>query len=236
MTEPTPEPTDVRAVLAVEATGGMDTARIETLGDGIFAIVITLLVLELKVPEVPHDALPAVVLPGLLLAMGPKFVSWLLSFVMVAVYWQAHHVQYNLIRRVDRPLIWLNMLFFLAVAIIPFTAGLLGSYPSTQLPVVLYGVNLIVVNLSLAWHWHHASNRHWLVDEQLDDAAVETAYRRILLPPAVYTVAIALSFLDPRLAIVLYALMPIAYIIPTPVNRFFNAPYERQPKAPPHTP
>jgi uncharacterized membrane protein len=221
------EPSNVRAVLAVENTGGMSTARIETLGDGIFAIVITLLVFELKVPSVPPGVDPAAALPGLLLAMWPKFVSWLLSFVIIGVYWQAHHGQYNLIKRVDRPLIWLNILFFMMIALIPFTAALLGTFPTTQLAVVLYGVNLILVNLSLAWHWHHATARHWLVDPDLNAAAVETAYRRILLPPAVYTGAIAVSFLDPRLAIVLYALMPLAYIIPTPVNRFFNAPYAR---------
>lgn len=224
---------DARAVLGVASTGGMDTARIETLGDGIFAIVITLLVFELKVPVIPPGIDPAAALPGLLVAMWPKFVSWILSFMILGVYWQAHHGQYHLIRRVDRPLIWLNILFFMMIALIPFTAALLGTFPHTQLAVVLYGANLIFVNLSLAWHWHHASARHWLVDPDIAPATVETAYRRILLPPAVYAGAIALSFINPLLAIVVYALMPLAYIIPTPVNHFFNAPYVRAAKAPP---
>jgi uncharacterized membrane protein len=221
------EAANAKAVLAVEPTGGMDTARIETLGDGIFAIVLTLLVFELKVPTIPLGVDPAQALPGLLIAMWPKFVSWLLSFVILGVYWQAHHGQYNFIRRVDRPLIWLNILFFMMVALIPFTAALMGTFPATRLAVVLYGVNLILVNLSLAWHWRHATRRHWLVDAHMEPAAVAVAYRRILLPPVVYAVAIAATWLDPHVAIALYALMPLAYIIPTPLGRFFNAPYAR---------
>lgn len=203
----------------------METARVETLGDGVFAIVITLLVFDLKVPALPVGADVAAVLPGMLWAMWPKFASWVMSFVMVGVYWQAHHGQFTMIRRADRRLIWFNILIYMAVALIPFSASLLGTYPFLPLSAVVYGLNLIMVNLSLALHWRYATRGQRLVSEELPEAAVRSGFRRILLPPAVYAGAIALSLLDPRASLVLYALMPLVYILPTPVDRFFLAPY-----------
>jgi uncharacterized membrane protein len=210
---------------------GMDTARIETLGDGIFAIVITLLVFELKVPAIPSGVDAATALPGMLFVMWPKFASWMLSFVMIGVYWQAHHGQYNMIRRVDRPLIWLNILFFMAISLIPFTAAMLGTYPQVHLALTCYGLNLIFVNLSLAAHWRHATNRHCLVDVDLAPATIAVGYRRILLPPAVYACAIVLSSISPWLGMLLFGLMPLAYIFKTPVDHFFLAPIRADSKA-----
>jgi uncharacterized membrane protein len=185
------------------------------------------LVFELKVPIVPVGVDVVTALPGLLLALWPKFVSWVLSFVMIGVYWQAHHGQYNLIRRVDRPLIWLNILFFMTISLIPFSAALLGTFPRVHLSIIFYGVNLICVNLSLALHWRHATNRLFLVDVDIKPETIAVGYRRILLPPVVYAVAILLSLVNIWAGMALFGLMPLVYIFKTPVDRFFTAPMQR---------
>src|SRR5215471_1982543 len=98
--------------------------RIEALTDGVFAVAMTLLVLDIRVPEL-HQPLATAELPLKLLSLWPKFLSYTISFVILGVYWVGHHVQLSFIRRADRPLLWINILFLLWVALVPFPIGLL---------------------------------------------------------------------------------------------------------------
>src|SRR4030088_188078 len=93
--------------------------RIEALTDGVFAVAMTLLVLDIKVPEL-EPPLAGAELPLKPLALWPKFLSYLISFVILGVYWVGHHIQLSFIRRADRPLLWINILFLLWVALVPF--------------------------------------------------------------------------------------------------------------------
>src|ERR1700737_1299223 len=101
--------------------------RIEALTDGVFAVAMTLLVLDIKVPELPQPMATDELLRQLL-ALWPKFLSYVISFVILGVYWVGHHVQLSFIRRADRPLLWINILFLLWVALVPFSTALLGEY------------------------------------------------------------------------------------------------------------
>jgi len=106
--------------------GGISTSRLETFSDGVFAIVITLLVLEIHVPLIAHAHVDVELLPSLL-AMWPKYLSFATSFVIVGIFWIAHHQLFNLIHRVDRGFLWVNLVFLMCVSFVPFPTAVLAQ-------------------------------------------------------------------------------------------------------------
>ncbi|HEX3445049.1 MAG TPA: TMEM175 family protein [Chthoniobacterales bacterium] len=191
--------------------------RIEALADGVFAVAMTLLVLDIKVPELPPPPETAQ-LPLKLLALWPKFLSYLISFVILGVYWVGHHVQLSFIRRADRPLLWINILFLLWVALVPFSAALLSEYSKTRVAIAIYGANLIAIGLTLALHWWYATTEARHVDPDLHPNLIRGGMKRTLMAPFVYAIAIALSFVKTELSLILYALVPVLYILPGRVD------------------
>ena len=101
--------------------------RIETLSDGIFAIVMTLLILEFHVPNLPSNA-PNVEVAPALMALWPKFISYIVAFVSLGFFWVGHHIMYHGIRRADRTLLWLNIFFFMFVSLLPFSTSVLNAF------------------------------------------------------------------------------------------------------------
>jgi uncharacterized membrane protein len=191
--------------------------RIEALADGVFAVSMTLLVLDIKVPEL-ETPLATAELPARLLTLWPKFLSYLISFIILGVYWVGHHVQLSFIRRADRPLLWINILFLLWVALVPFSTALLSEYSKTRIAIAIYGANLIAIGLTLALHWWYATSEARHVDPDIHPHLVRGAMKRTLMAPLIYLVAIALSFVRPELSLILYALVPILYILPGRVD------------------
>jgi uncharacterized membrane protein len=123
------------------ADAGGDRDRIVNLSDGVFAIAITLLVLDIRVPNIP-EKLVASELPGELLSLWPQCLGYVLSFVSISVFWMIHHSIFRPIRAYDRTLLYLNFLFLMLVAFLPFPTALLGEYGNHQLPVVIYAAAL----------------------------------------------------------------------------------------------
>jgi uncharacterized membrane protein len=191
--------------------------RIEALTDGVFAVAMTLLVLDTKVPELRQPTGTAD-LPLKLLALWPKLLSYSVSFIILGVYWVGHHIQLSFIRRADRPLLWINILFLLWVALVPFSTALLGEYPKTQLAIGIYGANLIAIGLTLALHWWYATDESRHVDAAIDRDLVRGAMYRTLMAPFVYLIAIAISFFRVEVSLILYALIPILYVLPGRVD------------------
>ena len=210
--------------------GGLATNRLEALVDGVFAVVMTLLVLDIKVP---HPANPA----GLVQALSQlrlTLLSYALSFVIAGVYWVGHHNQFAYIRRTDRPLLWINILFLMCVAFIPFSAALLARYPEQRVAVIVYGANLIVVGLVLYLHWWYATRNHRLVDADLDPHVVRLATTRILMAPVIYVLAIGVSFVPSvgtALSIGIYVLVPVLYILPGHIDRHLLGLGHHEPEA-----
>lgn len=195
----------------------LSTHRVEALGDGVFAIVMTLLVLEIRVPVIAEHAV-AHDLPGHLLALWPKFAAYAISFITLGVYWVGHHLQFASIHKADRNLLWINILFLLCAGFVPFTTALMGEYWTETLPVVLYGVNLIAVSLAIWVHWAYASHGRRLIAPEIDEGIVRSASRVILLGPVVYAVAIALAWVHTGISIALYGLANLLYIVPRGVH------------------
>lgn len=191
----------------------LHTHRIEALVDGVFAIVMTILVLEIRVPEMPRDAGFAD-LTAALLALWPKFLCYVISFVTLGVYWVAHHLHAYTIKRADRMLLWINILFLMAIGLVPFSTALLGEYYRVPAAVAAYGANMIAVGLILQLHWWYATRGRRLVSPDLEEGFVRSVSHVILLGPAVYLVAMLLGWISTTLALALYLLVNLIYILP----------------------
>jgi uncharacterized membrane protein len=192
---------------------GLTTNRIGAFSDGVFAIAITLLVLNLQVPKVPVSELVSRVL-----ALWPNFLSYVLSAVIIGIYWIAHHNMFHYIKRSNRPLLWINILFLLCVAFIPFPAGLLGEYPLQRISIIIYASSLIVTNLFLSLLWWYATLNHRLVDADIDPHFVSMVNRRNMTAPVVYLLSIGFSILSPLVSLIIFFIFPLYYIIPSRVD------------------
>jgi uncharacterized membrane protein len=183
-----------------ERETGRDRDRIVNLSDGIFAIAITLLVLDIKVPNIPEDLVTSE-LPAAMISLWPNYLGYFLSFVSIAVFWTIHHSIFRPIRAYDRNLLYLNFLFLMLVAFVPFPTALLGEYGNHQLPVAIYAATLAVGRLLLtAIHWYSTRNER-LLDEPQDPATMRFFLIRGLMIPAIFLLSIAISFFSVRAAI-----------------------------------
>lgn len=172
--------------------------RIVFFSDAVYAIAITLLAIELKVPELPYD--DTAELYRALLSEWPRFLAFSFSFWIIAIYWVAHHRYFRYIKRYDDRLIMLNLLMLFFIALIPFTTSILGEYGNLPGGVWLYAVNMMLLGLSGAWLWRHATARHLLVDADLDPNLIQSIQLRALTTPLAALVVLALSFLIGGLA------------------------------------
>ena len=206
----------------------LSTGRIETLGDGVFAIAMTLLILEVRVPEF-HDVPSTGQFAAGLVALWPKFLCYVISFITLGVYWVAHHLHFVTIRRADRTLLWINILFFLVIGLVPFSTALVGSHLRQQIAVSLYGANMAVVGLTLYLHWTYATTNHRLVAPSTNPHLVRRVKQVILMGPAVYAVAILLAGVSTAASLVLYLLVNLLYIVPGGVHLHLRHPAPRRP-------
>ncbi len=192
--------------------GALPTHRVEALSDGVFAIVMTLLVFDIRLPEMAE--VDAIGLSSALWQLRYSFIGYVVSFVLLGIYWLGHRNQFNYIRRADQTLHWLNILFFATSAFVPFSTGLLSRYPEQWLAQAIYGGNLIVIGLALYLHWGYAVHDYRLVDEDISPAVIRLGTQRCLLAPAGYSVAVLLGLLNPLFGLIVYAFVPLLYVLP----------------------
>jgi uncharacterized membrane protein len=171
--------------------------RITAFTDGVFAVAITLLVLDLKVPAIPSGRVGAA-LPGALRDLLPNFFSYTLSFVVIALYWMSHHRIFAFIIRYDRTLVRLNLLFLFAMSLIPFTTSLDSAYGSQRLAFVVYAANLAATGFLLTLLWWYATARHRLVGADLHPRTVWYQTLRALVVPVTALIGIGISLFSPN--------------------------------------
>jgi len=193
----------------------MSPQRVQALADGVFAIAMTVLVLGIQVPEGGAGA----ELRARLWELRPRLASYVLSFVMLGVLWVGHHYQFHYIRRADRALLWLNMVFLLAITFLPFGTGVLGNYFREPLAVALYGSTVVLAGVCLLLHWSYASRRDRLTAPGLDRRVVRLLKLRIIGGLVLSLVAIALGAVDTRLSLIVFLAIPLVYLIRSRVDR-----------------
>ncbi len=216
---------------ALGSGGGatMGPERVQALVDGVFAVAMTLLVLDVQAPAskilLQHDGYER----PLRLTDLPwaNILLYAISFVIVGIYWVGHHNQFAFIKRTDRQFLWINILFLLSVAFIPFSTSLLGRFIGQQVAVVVYGVNLIATGLILYLHWWYAVSGDRLTAPGAVDAhLMRLVRRRILTAPCAYLLAIVFSFV-PAVSIAIYVLVPLTYLMPGHLDRHMLGLVER---------
>lgn len=182
-------------------------ARLETLVDGIFAIAMTLLVLGINPPR-PQDSLAEAVLPGMIESLVPQVFLFIVSFLVLALFWLGHHRQFHFVRRVDPALLWINILILIAIVFVPFSTDVAGDYPAIMDAVLLFHANMFIVGSLFSFQWHHIRRHGHLCEPVPDKAIMHAWYYRSMLVPAIAALGGVLSFFDPPLSLLVYLLLP----------------------------
>ncbi len=188
--------------------------RVETLSDGVFAIVVTLLVLEIHVPVVPaHESIGE--LGRALVALLPKFVSWVISFATVCVIWLNHHRLLATTSRIDGGLFWRNANLLLWTSFIPFPTALMGDYPGNRLAVSFYGGVMFLMALAFVLMRRHLMRTPGLLHDRVDPAAFQKGTRyAIVMGPLAYGVGAAVAWASPLVAFACYAAIALYFVLP----------------------
>jgi uncharacterized membrane protein len=201
-------------------SSNIPTARIETLVDGVFAIVMTVLVFNFHTPL--KDAVAKFGLAHELVNLAPNLLGYVITFIIIGVFWVGHHNQYFYIRRADRVLLWINIFFMMAVAMLPFTAEVFSEYGHDRVAIIVYNINLILAGLVMFTHWWYATRDHHLLGQKIEPRVRSVVSRRILTPPVMYLLAILVSLVSVDLSIVIDILVPIIYVLPNRVDHLFR--------------
>jgi len=181
----------------------MGKGRLEAFSDGVIAVIITIMVLEMKVP---HGEDPTALLP-----LIPVFVSYLLSYVYVGIYWNNHHHMLHAVKTVNGPILWANLHLLFWLSLIPFVTGWMGENHFAEIPVATYGAVLLMSAIA-----YYVLSRCLIAHDgrqsMLGSAVREDFKGKISV--VIYVAAIALSFVNRWLALGLYALVAIMWFIP----------------------
>ena len=191
--------------------GELTTARLETLTDGIFAIAMTILVLNIRLPDLAGSPTAGDLFSNLT-GLWPTLASFIISFIVLAMFWVAHHTEFRYIKKLDNKLIWLNMFYLLLVALLPFSAALLGRYPQNQTSAVIYALHLIFMVLLQYFMWQHARKKNNLMADDVHPNMDKLVNRVAFAGIIAYLIAIGLSFWNVNIALMIYAIVPLPYI------------------------
>jgi len=181
----------------------MNKARLEAFSDGVIAILITIMVLELKIP---HDASP-----GALLPLTPIFLTYVLSYIYIGIYWSNHHHMLHAVTRVDGKILWANLHLLFWLSLVPFATGWMGENHFVSLPVALYGAVLlgaaaaytILQTVIIAVHGH---------DSKLAVAVGKDFKGKVSM--LFYAIGIPLAFVHEVLAECLYIAVALIWLVP----------------------
>jgi TMEM175 potassium channel family protein len=195
-----------------EAAGDEGMGRILALSDGVFAIAITLLILEITVPATTSDG----GLPKALLGLWPRYLAYVVSFVVIARFWVTHRMAFLLIAREDAVLVWLNLLMLMFVAFLPFPTAVLGAHAGSPAATVLYATSVILASIASAAYWWYASGRGRLLRPDAGRARVRALRARGLSGPIFFALTLPIAVFAPYAA-------EIAWILVFPLTRLVFA-------------
>jgi uncharacterized membrane protein len=192
-----------------------DPARVLALSDGVFAIVITLLVLEIHVPDLEQGQ----TLRQALREIRPSFVAFLISFLVTAIAWAGHRDLFTLIRRTDRALVWLNIVYLLPISLLPFGASLISSYEKDSVALGLFGLILLLTALTRLAVWWYTTGHPHLLHVAIDPQSRRAGFVVVAVAAVIYAVAIVLADPAPTASLVIYAAAPVLYFIGITISR-----------------
>jgi uncharacterized membrane protein len=188
------------------------TERLEAFSDGVIAIAITLLVLEIGVPHVDaHDSLW-----NALVDRWPSYVAFILSFVTIGIMWVSHHSMFERIGAVDRRLLFINLLLLMGIAFLPFPTELVASYvreggTNSHVAAAVYSLTLVAIGIAFSGMWYHLMKRPWLLATGVPTERTHIAFKRSMIGPGLYLLTVGLAFVSAPACFVAYALISLYF-------------------------
>ena len=186
----------------------MEKSRLEAFSDGVFAIVITLLILDIRFPDVDYSQFGAT-----LVSLLPRILAYVMSFIIIGVYWVTHHNSMHAMRKTDRSFLWLNILLLLCISFIPFPTSLLGRYPFQAGPIIIYGFTLIASNLvgylMIVYVWYHPH----LASSEFNKQYMRSHTPVYIIVNAAYLGAILFAHSFPLLSYLIYIVVIVFLIV-----------------------
>jgi uncharacterized membrane protein len=183
----------------------MEKGRLEAFSDGVIAVIITIMVLELKVDHVHGADLAA------LMHLLPEFLSYVLSFIYVGIYWNNHHHMFQVVERTNGAILWANLHLLFWLSLVPFTTAWMGNNPFAPVPAALYGFTLWMAGLA------YLVLQKAIIREHGRDSLLAKAMGRDLkgkLSAVLYLAAIGLAFVNSWISYALYALGALMWLVP----------------------
>jgi TMEM175 potassium channel family protein len=193
-----------------------DTGRIEAFSDGVFAIAITLLIIEIGVPHVGEFGS----LFEKLVHLWPSYMGYAISFIVIGTVWANHHNRFRLISRSDHVLLFLNIVFLMCVAFIPFPTALLSEYIREEAhrttAVAVYSGTLAVTAVFFTLLWLYAAGNYRLIDRGVNPSLLRAMTRRYVFGMLAYILAFALAFVSPAGSLALIVILALIFVLPEP--------------------
>ncbi len=187
-------------------------SRVETFSDGIFAIIVTILVLEIKVPEVEHHNSMSELIIALTYLL-PKIISWMISFLIVCVIWVNHHRIFEQLKFITHGLFWFNANLLLWCSFIPFPTALMGDYINNPISFCAFGIILALMSFSFYLMRLKILKNNFVLHDNVDFVQYKIATKKSLIfGPVLYLIGAACSFIHPYLTLIIYFFIPLYFI------------------------
>ena len=190
---------------------GQRISRIEALSDGVFAIAMTLLVLDIKVPvgefHTESDLIAA------FWPLMPKFLAYLLGFMTLGIFWVGHATQFKFIARTDRHLTWLNIFFLMVISVFPFSTAFLSEYIHFKFAVGIYWLNIFLAGLAIYIHLIYARKANLLNEDAGTEEVFKAIQNRVIIAQTLYLIAALLCFVNTYLSVAMTILVQLNYAL-----------------------
>lgn len=180
-----------------------ETDRIQALTDGVFAIAMTLMVLSIDLPEKDHD-LKGEALHKVLLGQIDQVLTYILSFILLAIFWNIHHKQYRHIEKTNQLHIWINIFILIFICLVPYTTNLTSDFPGDWMTHLYFNLNLLVIALLFFLNWSYATRGKKLAKDEISDELIYRGRFNIIAFIVIALAAIVLSFIIPAWSSTVY--------------------------------
>lgn len=192
--------------------------RLEALGDGIFAVAMTILAIDLKWPHLEDTSYQTFV--NAFHEVLPSLLCYIISFIVLGIMWFGHRMIFEYIGKTNRHFIYLGILFYMMVCLVPLSTRFLAENTLQWGTIFVYGVNLSLCNLTLYVQWTYGIKHEGLLERELPAEVKKEARFLFLISPFVYTVAIILSLWFPVASIVIFVATPLLYLLPNKLDKY----------------